>query len=169
MKKHDEGCSCTICHGIKTLRETVLENIRKSGFHMTGVFSEHGHPAFTYTAGLETTFTHPEIVIYGIDPQNASHLLHAAVDLIRDGAAFVSGRQYENIAENFPMAFLDISDPIARRNFPVSYQSQPDCRVRIMQMVWPDPNGKFPWQPGYDQEYSALQPILQEDRRYPIQ
>ncbi len=168
MKKHDDDCRCAICQGegIEAFRKTVLENIRSSGFHMTGVFSESGSPAFTYTAGLETTFNHPEIVIYGIEPRIAGHLLHAAVDVIRDGAAFKAGGRYERIAEKYSMVFLDIRDSLARNKFPVAFQSQPGCEVRVLQMVWPDPNGKFPWQTGYDQRYSSLQPMLLDDCNY---
>jgi hypothetical protein len=32
-------------------------------------------------------------------------------------------------------------------------------RVRLQQIVWPDPRGRFPWDPGYTYD-PALQPLI---------
>lgn len=146
-------------------RRRVLENIRTHGFHMTAVLPDDENdkePGFTYTVGLETTFSHPELLIVGIGSEAAARLLHAAVDRIRNGETLATGLKYDKIAKDYDMAIASVPDDVARKWCLGSYRFQPDVasRVRVLQLVWPDTGNRFPWDPDFEVKYQPLQPIL---------
>jgi hypothetical protein len=163
-KVHDQWCQCAVCTGARheALRQEIRENIRKHGFHITGVMAnpEKWEPPFTYTTGLEDNYGHAEIVVYGIDPRTAAGILHTAVDRIKSKTAFTPGVRYEGILKGFACAFVEVPDVTARSTFLAAYPYQVTERVRVLQLVWPDINGLFPWEEGFDATFRRLQPIL---------
>jgi len=160
---HGKGCQCPVCRstGAQSLFEKVDSNIRKFGFHITGVFEDDdtSEPTFSYTAGLETSYGHPEILVIGIDYQVAAQLMRSAVDQIRNGTKLTAGQQYLGIA-NMPVIFGTVPEAQARAKCRIAYEAQPGLSVRVLQMVWPDQDGRFPHEPEYDHRFDAVQPIL---------
>jgi len=161
--KHGKGCKCAICQGegIQSLFKTIDSNIRKHGFHITWVFEDQDteEPTFSYTAGLATTYQHPEILIFGVDHQTAADLLHAVAEELRKGKRIVPGQLYGQIA-NMPVLFGEVETDKASSQCRLAFMAQPNAEVQVLQMVWPDPNGRFPNEQEYDQQFAKMQPIL---------
>lgn len=162
MKNHPKQCRCANCegNGFEAFDRKVRENIRRTGFHITWVGGTPQYPPFAYTAGLETTFCHPELIIFGIGCETSGQLLTSAVELIRRGVQFQTGDVYPGIAENYKMAFRPVPEGISRNELPVSYRAQPGISPRFLQMVWPDPRGRYPWDKDFDKTYLGMQPML---------
>lgn len=112
-----------------------------------------GNPGWNYTIGL-TDRGKPELVVFGL-PQRVGHdVLDNAVerlDEIRDGAIL------DRIATAFPTAFREIPAVEANERFLIQAERFYGRVVPVIQLVWPDPTGLFPWQPGCDARMAAIQ------------
>ncbi len=161
-KNHKNYCQCGACRvgGVKEMFKKTRENIRRTGFNVTGVLAGRGEPAFSYTSGLETTFKHPEIVVFGMDVRTGYDILHAAVDLIRDGTKFAPGEAYDKILVGLNVAFREIPGATASNRFYLAYSTQPGLGVRFTQLVLPDRAGLFPWEKNFDMSLDDMQPRL---------
>ncbi len=134
--------------------------IAQIGWDVTAVVPEPdtGTSPFAYTIGL-TAHTHPELVIASLHPAIAHGLLgDMARRVVQDGACFQHGQRIRDlvacydtiIVEGAPTDDLYPGTAIARYGA---------GRVRLQQIVWPDPQGRFPWDPGYAYPPQA-QPLL---------
>lgn len=129
--------------------------IDENGWAVQSVFPVQGQPVkpgFSYTVGL-TPRDLPEVLVYGLPPKTATMILNSVARSMTEGTLFVAGRPYAELA-NMPVWFLDVDDlePLA-----VARKLYTD--VRAIQMVWPDPAGKYPWEDDFDQEMLAVQPL----------
>lgn len=109
--------------------------------------------AFTYTVGL-TEFDHPELIIMTLPYQHAHTMLNELGRRVRDGERFTAGMTLLEVG-NLAMKTVDVVDirpyfGAARRKY---------HRVRALQVVWPDKNSRFPWEPEYEIDPS-VQPLL---------
>lgn len=135
----------------------VMGIIEAHGWAVQGVFPTAEDPGatFTYTVGL-TAKGLPELLVYGLNPQVATNLLNMAAQwMIDNERAFATGEPYTGfLAGDYVVRFIDATTgdlAVARRLYP---------EVRCLQMVWPDRDGRFPWDDGY-----AIRPDLQPIRR----
>jgi hypothetical protein len=134
-------------------------NITRYGWHATGVFG--GGERFTYTTGL-TGGGHPELVVAGLSPETAHGLISAAVEVIRSGVPLAPGRDYAEIAAGMSIRFREVDQDACRHPLSVSTRFY-GGRVPALQLVWPDPEGLFPGDPGCDPVMAAAQDIRAAD------
>jgi uncharacterized protein DUF4262 len=150
----------------------LLSDVRELGWHCVLVADEH-HPehaernaalspypiydsAFAYTVGLPMTLDHPEIVLVG--RWNAAHgIIAAVVGLIEEGGRFSAGDTSDEVLEGFTVRFDAISD--GRRIELLTYSDWANRRepFEALQLVLPDPSGRWPEDPAYD---ARPQPLI---------
>lgn len=137
---------------------TCRENVRRDGWHATGVLDAAGQPGYMYTTGLTATFRHPELVIVGLPPDAAVGVLAAAAGRIEEDGPLTPGGEYDRIADGFTVRVRDVAPAFCRLSFAVSNRFY-GRRVPVRQIVWPDPGGRFPGDPGCDPGMAAVQDI----------
>ncbi|MFM8584455.1 MAG: DUF4262 domain-containing protein, partial [Planctomycetaceae bacterium] len=121
---------------------------------------------FLYTIGLMETQKHPELIIIGLDADNAHALLTGLIAEIRNGQSYTeSGVRTVRLGNaqhrvgfrrvhptqhplylGFAMGFLSNKGRIGELN--------------AMQVFWPDSQGHFPFDSDCDNAVSDLQPRL---------
>ena len=140
----------------KKLMEKIEENVKgEPGWSAIGVFPEppdHPNP-FTYTIGLMENFDHPELIIYGCKAGLAHSLIACAVDLIKKGVKLEPGRLYGEIMANYDMR-IEAHPPGPPLNWASHYYGKP---AEAVQMVWPDAEGIFPDEEGFDENFVGHQ------------
>ena len=109
--------------------------------------SRDGAP-FAYTIGL-TEHGHPEFVIAGLRPTISHALLNDMAARVCDHhAQFHHGQHVTDLLDGYD-AIL-IYGPITRELYPgTACGRYRQDQVRLRQIVWPDPNGCYPWDCGY--------------------
>jgi uncharacterized protein DUF4262 len=125
--------------------------VGKYGWAVTAVADD---PPFAYTTGLHDTWGHPELVIAGLSAHQAHGVLHAAVSLVADGAAFADGAESGGVLKGFRVRFAAITGGpfyMTRRH----YGFDP----ARLQIIWPDPFGRFPGEEGCDTGMALAQMI----------
>jgi hypothetical protein len=126
---------------------------------------------FTYTLGFYLNLLHPEFLILGISPDVSVRLMNSLFAVIEAGDRFAENhtlrynfglgerklvaklvpqeRYYDYLGYGcwFYRSPLWNVSPIAEHKFPV------------LQLVWPDPAGLYPWDPGCDPRVRDIQTL----------
>jgi hypothetical protein len=127
--KHD--CKCCLCGESKgdkiaklaDLKEKEKEWLKKPGWfaHMVGDVNYHTH-------GLDLTQNHINIeVVLPIDPNLIHDLITSAIDLIKKGKKFESGKDYARVIKKLKVRFVK------------SREGDRD----VLRMIIPDKNGNL--------------------------
>lgn len=112
----------------------------------SGVHRHRSH--WYYTVGL-TPLGHPEFTISGVAPYVAEPLLNHLADQVRNGKRFSNGDELDDIlAGGYRVHLLDVT---AFDRFPLSLVTTlyPQHQARALQVVFPDTEHHWPWEPGY--------------------
>lgn len=155
--KHD-GLECA---GTEAAHENIVRQIDNGHWAVMGIFSDEGDPYHTFSVGLYENFDQPEIVIFGVHPQMAGRIINDIGERIARGFKLEAGRVYDDVLTgNYGALFM----PVEKHQYDAYlgsalwyYQSD---HFPVMQLVWPDPNGKFPWEDGFDPYYASAQPLI---------
>jgi Domain of unknown function (DUF4262) len=105
-----------------------------------------GWPPFAYTIGL-WRLGHPELVLFGLEPQKAYGLLGViAEDVCINGRRVADGDEFfEGDWEFKAFALPKPGQVVARAN--VFFRRKPRQSVPALQLVYPDVHGVWPWEP----------------------
>jgi hypothetical protein len=149
------GGSATIPGGGKALNY----NIRMNGFGMLYSFAEF--PFFAYSAGLEESWHHPELIVFGLDYDLSTRLITEAVNLIRGGASFTNLKSIYRIGD-INVMFFEVPDASIKHYLCETDAYYGEKNFRALQMVWADEQGCFPFDPQCSDAVKRIQPVLSE-------
>jgi len=140
--------------------------VETQGWALQSVAAMHGRPRFTYTVGLTAHDQHPELVIVGLRLGAAAEILNVLGEHVRDGQRLATHQQCADFPGWPRLALLDV-DPDNSADLLVGanrrYRAADGPPVDALQVIWCDPAGNLPWEPGWVLPYDA-QPIL----HYPL-
>jgi Domain of unknown function (DUF4262) len=136
----------------------VAAIMRARGWAVQTVHGGASAPPFAYTVGLTNFDRHPELVIVGVDHETAAAILDELSRRVQAGERLTAGQRLEGLDETeYPMVLLAVTDPashlvVARRLL--------GEELTALQVVWPDPDGRFPWDAAHDPRFLVMQPLL---------
>jgi len=130
------------------------------GWAVTAVFPTDDAPGapFAYTVGL-TEHGYPELVISGLDPATSQALLNDLAKRVYDRAErFTAGQRISDLLVGYDAVIVE--GPATEELHPgAAIARYGKDKVALQQAVWPDPHGRYPWDPGY--AYGPeVQPVL---------
>lgn len=128
-----------------SVQEHLKALIEEYGWAIQGVFPTEDHPGpyFDYTVGLHLKGL-PELVIYGLPHQSAAKLLNQlALKQIEEGPLTPGQRLEDELKNGLDLYTLDATHD--HECFQAQYMAKED--ITVIQIVWPDQNNKFPWEP----------------------
>lgn len=135
------------------------EMIASAGWAVIATATVSDDLPFAYTVGL-TTHGLPELVITGLEAAVTHQLLNTAAAMARAGAPLTHGQRLPEVIDGFAMTVLDATEGIERIGvWPGAALERYGDSVRLFQLVWPDQNARFPWDPGCALP-PAAQPVL---------
>jgi len=113
---------------------------------------------FAYTVGL-TGHDYPELLIAGLPPEAAHGLLNDLAGRVYDKAErFTHGQRISDLIAGYDAVIVE-GVPIDEMPPGVAIARYGRDQIRLQQVVWPDPQGRFPWDAGYDFNPHA-QPLI---------
>ena len=144
------------------LERNFVDNIRQHGWFDTHVFGEGALPSFSYTTGFCITLGFPEVIVFSLPKKTAHSILWGIYRDIKAGILPPTGTRVPNILGNadaviIPCAKSQYSEYLAWSRWFYGGDGF-DC----VQLVWPDPAGRFPWEPSFDDRFHNHQPDLTE-------
>jgi hypothetical protein len=137
-----------------------LQILEKSGWFVTKVGAGDGEPAFAYSIGFYENFHHPEIILFGLDLDVMHRLINDAGARIREGQKFEDGQKYGDLLPSYPCAFRRVNPAHYHGLLHYAIWYYESSHFPVLQLVWPDKDGLFPWDVGFDERFRNDQPSL---------
>lgn len=139
-----------------------ISDVDEFGWHVTNVLQRKGEtrPNWSFSCGLQYTFAHPEVIIFGLDPDTSTAIINEIGDQIKRGMLFSQGREYLDIFAKCGCRFQHVE----KQHYPDYvgmalwfYEEDP---FTLLQCCWPDRGGFYPWDERCDPVVRDLQPLL---------
>ena len=143
--------------------KNLLKTLESVGWHNVHISEEGNSPAFAFSIGHFYKFNHPEVIVIGLKPEISQQLLNiVAIKVVGANTKIEPYKEYTDMTEGLSLVFIPVSlehygEYLGYANW--FYGSMPKP-YPVLQMVWPDRAGIFPWEKGYDKRFLQLQPIL---------
>jgi hypothetical protein len=147
------------------IQEKINENVEQHGFHLQYVFADENTPSFIYTIGM-TNIGAPELIIFGLPPEAVGGPLNQLFNEIR---MHNRPTDEKKLADLWSVTMLlEAVDKDVAGEYTVQfdeYYLDKNTKPVYKQILWPDTNGKYPHQHGFDEKYRASQPYI--GKRHP--
>jgi len=167
--KHDPAC--VICSDDQGCIDAALQGyvakakqmIVKHGFMVQGVMpDEVNHvPGYSYTIGLIDSALSVELYACGLPPQTAQTLFNGIREQAEKGAQYSDGSVISGMLKHgYCLMLCKVTDP-PRELFAMYYNVRgAQAPLKVLQMVYPDPDGLFPWNPDFNPAIADAQRLL---------
>lgn len=126
------------------------ESIDKYGWIITGVPG-----GAIYTVGMLDKFGHPELMIHGLPPIKADHILREAVRRLVEGHSFqVPNELHDQVVKDYQVKSIavDTSNFNDWLGQAAEYHGED---LDAVQLLWPDKSRRYPGDEGYDPMYAT--------------
>jgi hypothetical protein len=148
--------------GLDADERRCAEDVERYGLHLIHVAPNGDLPGWSYSIGLPDTLQHPELIVFGLPRDTAHAMLNTAADEIRAGRPFSDGAETD--------ALLDGYSCLARTVMPIWYEPlvgwarwyHRSDGFQLLQLLWPDRQHRYPWDPDVIAEVRQRQPRLFE-------
>ena len=142
-------------------QRALLADIASSGMHIAHEDQRGERPAFAYTVGMWHSFGQPEIIVIGLLDEVAHDLLDKLADEVEAGRRFAAGEQHDGLVHGYPVRLLGVGDAQAAQWLPLVGWAYERSDVPCLQLVYPDRQGRWPWQPDVRDGFRRIQPVLE--------
>ncbi|MFF4341493.1 DUF4262 domain-containing protein [Kitasatospora sp. NPDC001540] len=166
MHSEPPACRCVICHDYgdrdraDRIDRSTNVHIGEHGWSVIMVPADEEGPGFAYTVGLWHTHRRPELAMFGLDVQAMRAMLNLLGARAAAGEPLVAGRAYGDVVEGRPVVLRDVDRGWYREFLGMVIAHYRHPPVPVLQVLWPDADGAFPWQPESGEPYRAQQPQL---------
>ncbi len=137
------------------------DQIARAGWVLTPVGV--GDVGFAYTTGFMEAVGSPEIIMFGLRKGDAMHMARAIFADLESGALSLTEGGLWPPEEPRKVMFRKVHPTQVRReylNVAISHRIARGLdreSLEVIQVVWPDTNGVFPWEPAFDKDYRPRQ------------
>ncbi|GAA0270087.1 DUF4262 domain-containing protein [Streptomyces polychromogenes] len=143
-------CHCVVCQDIIELdprTQSTVDVIEQRGWQVTMIPADDHGPGWAYTIGLWHSHRMPEIAMFGLDIHLMQTVLNDLAQQAVEGQPLEAGQERNDVA-SVPVVLRAVDYRWYKAFFgtAISYYRKPPFPV--LQVVWPNRDGAFPWQPG---------------------
>ena len=139
----------------------VRDDIDRVGWSVLRIQNDPGEegPEFAYSAGIYHTLGHPEVLVMGLDGEDSATLINLVGDAVRSGRSFGPGDIFDGIP-GLPFRFVAVDESLYPDYVGYGRWLYRLAKFPLLQMVWADPKGLYPWEPGFIDALRPRQTIL---------
>jgi len=148
---------------VSTADDDLIAMISRHGWAVIKIAAEDHSPPFAYSIGLYRTFHHPEIIVLGLPPDTAHQLVNDVGETVRQGEVVRAGQASAAFLEGYTCTFRRVppSQYPAYLGRGLHYYA-PEA-FPVLQLIYPDRQGRWPWQEGVAPEFRSNQPVLADE------
>ncbi|MEV4351220.1 DUF4262 domain-containing protein [Actinoplanes sp. NPDC049596] len=143
-------CRCVICHDhgdrddYDETDRGVIDNVGTFGWSVTGVPADEHGPGWSYTIGRWHSSGGPELAMFGLDLRTMQSCLNTLGK--RDNLA--DGQSHDDVVNGYPLHLRAVDESWYKAFFGQALWFYRQPPLPILEVVWPDRNGAFPWDTG---------------------
>jgi hypothetical protein len=149
------------------LLNDILKNVQgEPGWKVMGISAGKEGPGFAYTIGLYHNYKHPEIILFGLPIETALTLLNDVGDRVKGGEVIQPNVTYTDLVQKYPVMFKPISnnDSDTREDLlGIAVRFYGHVNFPVLQFIWTDPKGKFPWESDCEMKTKLCQPLAWQE------
>ena len=140
----------------------AIADIHQHGVHILNVFDPEGRdPKFNYSVGLWHSYKHPEILLYGLDADISTQLINDIAAKCRNGDPLPThGVVSPEYVQSFDVQFVEVPKSEYKEHFGWARWLYQGDEFPVLQMVFPDKNGNWPWSDDASDAFKWFQPVL---------
>ncbi len=131
------------------MEDIVRDNVRDHACHVMKIDADDVGPGFVYSIGLTKTYGGPELICFGLD----SALMHWMINQLRDrmasGGELSDGTRISDLIKGYDCVLREMQKRWYRDYFGYALWFYGGGEFDVLQIVWPDKQHHFPWDPEY--------------------
>jgi hypothetical protein len=165
MNIDDATCNCQLCtgDGDDTVwgawdRQTA-HHVRQHGWSVVGIGADERVPGWAYSVGVWHTLRQPELCICALPMDVAHGLVNDVGDRVRSGAPLRYDEPVRGVIQGYELAVRPVHESWFNDMFCAALRFYERPPLAFRQLVWPDADGRFPWEAGAGASCRA-QPML---------
>lgn len=144
----------------------LLADVNDYGWHLIGIDDPDSDPAYVFSVGMFHTLGHPEICMFGLNQtQVMGQIINGIGELIRSGQQFEDRSESTDVLDGFPCMFRSVDRSLYREFFGYARWFYEGDEFPILQCVWPDKRGQYPWD---SDSVTQVQPVMATYREWPF-
>ncbi len=141
--------------------KAFVARIRQHGWTAMAIGWDKDGPCFDYTTGFWLNLGFPEIIVFGLPASTGNAVFWHMYKTLKSGKTFAVREPLDTIFVDVPGMLLPVAEEESRKHLTwtgwfYSRKNPFPC----LQLVWPDGDGNFPWNPGYPEEMRPYQQDL---------
>ena len=140
----------------------LLDNIEKFGCQVMHISAENGLAPFSYSVGIQKNSSAPEVVIIGLTQPLAHSVVNEYNRRARNGEKFEIGKTYPDFIEGFEILVSKVDKSYYQEYFGFNLWLYGGDNFDIVEFVYPNTSGIWPWQNEADDWFRSWQPVLVE-------
>lgn len=140
--------------------QKILADIAEYGLHVVTVPEDAEGPGFSFSVGLWESFQQPEVILFGLPGEVATELINLVADEADEGQRFLDGTRHEGLLQDYPVRFLEVPKSRYGEFLGIASWAYEGEDFAAVQLVWPDKQGRWPWDPSAREVFRAGQPVL---------
>lgn len=140
--------------------EKLLSDVKEVGWHIVGIEADDKGPAYSFSVGMKYSLHKPEILIMGLPSEVGIGLINNIGYMQREGIEFKANKNYEDVLEGFPVQFVEVDRAHYYEYLGYACWFYRGNDFKVLQMVWTDKQGFFPWDKEFDERFISFQQLL---------
>ena len=137
-----------------------VKQIRKYGWFRSNIFEDETRPGFSYTTGFWSGTDSPEVIVFSLKSEIAHDVLWDVYRDVKAGEKLPVGQRLSNVFANIEAVLLPVSKDFYPTYLGWNRWFYGGDDWPCLQLIWPDRNGAFPWEEGYEERFANSQPNL---------
>jgi hypothetical protein len=152
MTEHDPRCDIS--------EQKVLDDVAQHGWHVVKILELEDSPGWAFSIGLYKNFNHPEIVVFGLNPDLMHSIINSVGDDVRSGKRFEDGKQYPELIEAYSCIFKTVNVVWYQPFLGYANWFYQGTDYPVLQCIWPDKQSLYPWDADFNPNWLYAQPLL---------
>ena len=138
----------------------LISDVAEYGCHIIHVSESSGIPGWSYTIGVFETLKQPELIVVGVNSDLGHFVLNESVRLMREGQEFRHGDRKNELLDQVECEFRRVEERWPSHVMNYTNWFYGGDQFPVLQCVYPDLDGHFPWDPGFDATWRDRQALL---------
>jgi hypothetical protein len=145
----------------------TLRHVREHGCSILNIpwGGNDKEPPFSFSIGLFANYGHPELILIGMNGDNAGAIINEIRYHVANGRKFADGETSGDImTDDYKVCFLQV--PLMAYPYYLGtalwFYDKCPAVFPCLQVVWQDVNRHFPWDSGCDPQMIIDQPLLKK-------
>ena len=158
---------------LRTLKDAGLDNpdrrllrdVRDSGWHVVLVPEEDGTPGWAFSVGLYSSFSAPEVIVFGLDLDVSHHLINTVGEWAKSGSPATEYQSRPDLIDEYVCTFRTVAPQWYKPFVGAACWYYRSANFPLLQCLWPDRSSRYPWSRDFQKSWKWAQPLLYNSSR----